>query len=83
MKVALVPIGNSRGVRLPKPVIEQCGFGPIVELQIVDNRVVIAPDRSCRHGWADAFQEMARRGDDTPIFEDAAPTEFDSSEWTW
>ena len=83
MKVALVPIGNSRGVRLPKPVIEQCGFGNIVELRIVDNCVVIAPDRSLRHGWADAFREMARRGDDAPIIEDATPSGFDATEWTW
>ncbi len=83
MKVALVPIGNSREVRLPKPIIEQCGFGAMVELQIVDNRVVIAPDRPRRHGWADAFREMARHGDDAPIINEAVSPEFDSAEWTW
>jgi len=30
MKTQLVQIGNSRGIRIPKPLIEQCGFGDTV-----------------------------------------------------
>ena len=32
MKVQIVRIGNSKGIRLPKVVIEQCGFGDAAEL---------------------------------------------------
>lgn len=55
MKVALVQIGNSRGVRLPKAVLKQCGFGDSVELTVEDGRVVLAPARKPREGWAEAF----------------------------
>ena len=55
MKVALVPIGNSRGVRLPKAVLEQCGFGDAVEMTVERGRIVLSPSKKAREGWAEAF----------------------------
>jgi antitoxin MazE len=55
MKVAIVPIGNSRGVRLPKGVLEQVGFGDQAELSVENGRVVLAPATQRRRGWAEAF----------------------------
>jgi antitoxin MazE len=55
MKVALVPIGNSRGVRLPKAVLEQVGFEAEAELTIEDGRLVLEPVRRNRQGWSAAF----------------------------
>lgn len=55
MKVAIVPIGNSRGVRLPKAVLDQLGFGAEAELEIEGGRVVIKPLRAPRRGWSEAF----------------------------
>jgi antitoxin MazE len=55
MKVALVQIGNSRGVRLPKAVLEQCGFDNSAELSVERGRIVLAPAKTVREGWAEAF----------------------------
>jgi antitoxin MazE len=55
MKVALVPIGNSRGVRLPKAVLDQVGFDVEAELTIEGGRIVLEPVRAARQGWAAAF----------------------------
>ncbi len=55
MKVAIVPIGNSRGVRLPKLVLEQLGFGAEAELEVEDGKVTLTPRRAPRSGWAEAF----------------------------
>lgn len=55
MKVSLIAIGNSRGVRLPKAVLEQCGFDDAAELTVEKGRVVLAPLAEPRAGWADAF----------------------------
>ncbi len=55
MKVAIVPIGNSRGVRLPKLVLEQLGFGAEAELEVEDGKVTLTPRRAARSGWAEAF----------------------------
>jgi antitoxin MazE len=56
MKVELVRIGNSRGIRIPKPVLEQCGFRDTVELRVENDRVVIAPGRTPCEGWEEAFR---------------------------
>jgi antitoxin component of MazEF toxin-antitoxin module len=48
MKIELVRIGNSRGIRIPKPLIEQCGFGDTVEVHVEQDRLVIAQDHAPR-----------------------------------
>ena len=55
MKVSLIAIGNSRGIRLPKAVLEQCGFGDSAEMTVERGRVVLSPSKKARAGWAEAF----------------------------
>jgi antitoxin MazE len=43
MKARLVQIGNSRGIRLPKPLIEQAGLGEDVELVVRHGGILIEP----------------------------------------
>ena len=84
MKISLVRIGNSRGLRLPKPVIEQCGFGSEVEMAVRGKDLVIHAANRPRQQWAAAFQEMAARGDDR--LPDRLPmkqTNWDKREWEW
>jgi antitoxin MazE len=64
MKTRIVRIGNSRGVRIPKPLLEQTGLRGEVEITAEDGSLVIRSARRPREGWAAAFEEMARRGDD-------------------
>ena len=54
-----------------------------MELHIEDNRVVLTPVRSLRERWTEAFQEMARRGDDDLVLKEATANKFDATEWTW
>ena len=56
MKVELVRIGNSRGIRIPKPLIEQCGFGDTVDLRVEQDCLIIAPDHppAGERVWAEA-----------------------------
>lgn len=53
MRVEVICIGNSRGIRLPESIIEQCGLGAAVELHVEQNRIVITPHKSPRQGWAE------------------------------
>ena len=55
MRVSIVAIGNSRGVRLPKTVLDQLGFGAEAELAVEDGRVTLTPLSTPRRGWAEAF----------------------------
>ena len=83
MKVKLVRIGNSRGIRLPKSVIEQCGFRDSVEVTVRGEVVEIAPARRPRDGWDEAFARMAASGDDRPLDVEGAPSTWDRREWWW
>jgi antitoxin MazE len=58
MKARLVRIGNSHGIRLPKPLIEEAGLQEEVEIQIRGNALVITPSRA-RAGWAEAVLSQA------------------------
>jgi antitoxin MazE len=82
VKAKLVQIGNSRGVRLPKPVIDQAGLGEEVDIQVRDGAVVITSARPLRRGWAEAALSAHAHGDDGLLDEPVA-TQFDVDEWDW
>ena len=82
MKVELVRVGNSRGIRIPKPMIEQCGFEGVVELQIENDRLVIAPARHAREGWEEAFRAAGSSAHDELLL-DTPSNQFDREEWRW
>ena len=81
MKTKLVPIGNSRGVRLPKPLIEQAGLGDEVELQVRQGAIIITSIAAKREGWAEAARLIHQRQEDQLL--DSAPTKFETAEWEW
>jgi antitoxin MazE len=84
MKTRIVRIGNSRGVRIPKPLLEQSGISDEVEMEVEDRQIVIRPVVHPREGWASAFKEMAERGDDALLDPDVGGSpEWDDEEWEW
>ena len=80
MRVSIIQIGNSRGIRIPKSILEQCGFKNDVELEVVDGVLVIKPCK-IRNRWDSAFKKMAEYGDDTLI--EMPNSEWDCKEWEW
>ena len=83
MKTDIIRIGNSHGVRIPKPFLEQCGLQGHVELNVKDNVLVIAPAKEARHSWSDIFKSMAEQGDDAPLLDENDFSSWDDSEWLW
>ncbi len=82
MKARLVRIGNSRGVRLPKPLIEQAGLTDEVELRVQAGAITIRAAAGARTGWAEAAKLMRARNDDR-LVDPPAATRFDEEEWEW
>jgi antitoxin MazE len=82
MKARLIRIGNSRGVRLPRPLIEEAGLADEVDLVAREGEIVIRRVKSAREGWADAARLLRERGEDA-LLNAPAPTRFDESEWEW
>ncbi len=82
MKTRIVRIGNSRGVRLPKPLIEQAGLGEEVVLRVQEGAIVIQAAAQPRAGWADAARQLAAEGG-AGLLDEPTPTKFDRSSWKW
>lgn len=64
MKARIVRIGNSRGIRLPKPLLDKAGLAGEVELYAEEGRIIIASSRRPRAGWAEAAHRLHERGED-------------------
>ena len=71
MRTKLVAIGNSKGVRLPRAILQQAGLEDSVTLRVEEGEVIIAParrKRKPRAGWANAIAaEIAKNGPLQPI----------------
>ena len=82
MKTKIVRIGNSRGVRIPKPLLEEAGLEDEVELRVVDSSIVIESVRAPRRDWESAAAELHARGEDR-LLDEPVLTAFDETEWVW
>jgi len=83
MRSRVVRIGNSQGIRIPKPLLEQIGMLDDVELEVEDNRIIIRPVSHPRDGWEEAFKCMAREDDDVLVIDDECLKNEWDEEWQW
>ncbi|MCW5213662.1 AbrB/MazE/SpoVT family DNA-binding domain-containing protein [Desulfobulbus sp. TB] len=83
MRARVIKIGNSRGLRIPKPILEQTGIVDDVEIKVEKNQIIIRPVKNARDGWDDAFKVMGQRGDDDLIFDENISHSWDEEEWQW
>ncbi len=82
MNGKLIRIGNSRGVRIPKVMIEEACLTENVTLRVVDTGILIEPAAAPREGWADAARDLAGSAFDEPV-DPPPPVREDRSDWTW
>jgi antitoxin MazE len=83
MKTRIIQIGNSRGIRIPKGLLEQSGLDGEVEIIAKNGSLVIRSAKQPRAGWAEAFEEMARRGDDALLDDAPSLSTWDEENWEW
>lgn len=74
MEVSIVKIGNSRGFRLSKTLLEKYQIKDKVELILEKNQIIIKPVSEPRKGWDLKFKKMHETGEDKllmgDVFED-------------
>ena len=70
MEVSVVKIGNSRGIRFSKTVIERYNIRDTVEMILDKGHIIIKPLAKPRKGWDKAFMEMHANGDDKLMIAD-------------
>lgn len=82
----LIDIGNSKGIRLPKALIEACGFKKTIHVDFKDGKLILMARRQPRHGWDDLLKKAAvedeGKKDDLQDLREL-PNDFDMEEWTW
>ena len=84
MKTIVIRIGNSKGIRIPKAILEECRLEGAVELRVRKGRLLVSPVTSRRSGWEDAFRRMAAQKDDALLDRGTwPPTRWDRGEWEW
>jgi antitoxin MazE len=83
MKTRVIKIGNSQGLRIPKPILEQTGIIDNVEIKVKKNQLIIQPIEDPREGWDAAFKTMNEQGDDELLIDDSITTTWDDDEWQW
>jgi len=81
MEVAVVQIGNSRGVRLPKTILEQLNISDKLDMEVKNKQIVLKPltDEAPRKNWTQAFKKMHKNGDDVI----GCVQESEDFEWEW
>ena len=84
MRARVVKIGNSQGIRIPKPLLEQIGIMDYVDLEVENKQIIIRPLSNPRDGWDVAFKSMAGRGDDSIATDfEKISNSWDEEEWQW
>ena len=84
MKAQIVRIGNSQGIRIPKPFLQQSGIAKEVDIEVRGNQIVLRSLRHPREGWDESFRQMATKGEDRLLDEKLLKhTSWDEKEWQW
>ncbi|KEF41427.1 MAG: AbrB family transcriptional regulator [Cyanobium sp. CACIAM 14] len=79
MRARLIRIGNSRGLRLARPLLEQAGLSDEVDITVAPGVLTIRPVSAPRAGWAEAAATAVADG----LLDEPSATRFDDEEWTW
>ncbi|MCK6609543.1 MAG: AbrB/MazE/SpoVT family DNA-binding domain-containing protein [Bacteroidia bacterium] len=70
MKTSVIPIGNSKGIRLEKSILEKYHIQDEVELVLEKGYMILKPVKTPRKGWENAFKKMHENGDDKLLLAD-------------
>lgn len=82
MRTHVIPIGNSRGIRIPRAVLDLCHIHNAVNLEVQGEAIVIRPiKRRPRAGWEAAFKKMHAEGHDQLAIDDRIDLDLGSWEW--
>ncbi|MCF2139511.1 MAG: AbrB/MazE/SpoVT family DNA-binding domain-containing protein [Candidatus Lokiarchaeota archaeon] len=81
IKTKLIQIGNSKGIRIPKHILERLNLHDKIELIIDDKleQILIKSDDPPRKNWENLFQQMHEKGEDNLLIDDS----LDLEEWDW
>jgi antitoxin MazE len=80
MEISVIKIGNSKGIRLSKTLLDRYNIKDTVDLIMDKGQIIIKPISKPRKGWEEAFEKMAKNGDDNLLINDVFDDE-NLEEW--
>lgn len=80
MDISVIAIGNSKGIRLSKTLLEKYNITDKVELILEKEYIILKPKSEPRDGWENAFKKMHKSGDDNSLINDVFDDE-NFEEW--
>jgi len=82
MLISVVPIGNSKGIRLPKTILDQLNIVDTLDLEVENHQIILKPIVNVpRNGWEKAFIKMHELNEDIVLVNDSSNSE--AFEWEW
>jgi len=81
MDISVIPIGNSKGIRLSKTLLEKYNITDKVELILEKGYIILKAKSEPRKGWEKAFKKMNENGDDNLLIS-AAFDDENLEEWS-
>lgn len=81
METSIIKIGNSKGLRLSKTILEKYNIKDKVEIILEKGEIILRPITSPRKNWEKEFRKMSENGDDKLLMNDVFEDE-NLEEWS-
>lgn len=84
LELKIVPVGASKGLRIPKAVLLQCDMKDEVEVEVLDKCFIVkAKKDGNRKEWEEYMKKMKKRGEDKLLIDDDLDMDIQELEWEW
>ncbi len=81
MDISVIPIVNSKAIRLTKTILDKYNIADTIELILKKDFIILKPKTSLKAGWEKSFQKMHNNGDDKLLMPDVLEDE-NTEQWT-
>ena len=75
MEISVISIGNSKGIRLSRTLLDKYNIKDVVELSLEKDCIILKPKKTPRKGWEKSFKKMQQSGDDKLLIPDVFENE--------
>ncbi len=83
MRLKVIDIGNSKGIRFPQTLIQQYNLTTEINVELKKDGIMITPTQKPRAGWEEQFKQATNKiSSEEKSWMDTS-NDFDKEEWTW
>lgn len=83
MRLKVIDIGNSKGIRFPQTLIQQYNFVTEINVELKKDGIMITPTQKNREGWEEKFKQATTKISAEEKSWMDSTNSFDEEDWTW